>query len=812
MTHYLPMHFLARIIYLILALSSLFFLQPAQAQTNCAQVTEIPQADCTALLDLYNSTDGPSWTNNTGWNVSNTPCTDWHGVTCDAGRVSQLFLGQNQLNGTIPASINTLTGLASLRLFINPLLSGTIPDLSALTNLTVLTLSGNQLSGTIPDLSALTNLTLLQLNANQLTGPIPDLSTLTNLTNLQLENNQLTGSIPDLSALSQLVNLRLFENQLSGTIPASINALTNLTNLELWSNQLSGPIPDLSALANLTNLELQDNQLSGEIPDLSALTNLTGLSLNINQLSGRIPDVSALTDLTFLGFAANQLTGSIPDLSTLTNLTILQLHLNQLTGTIPDLSGLTKLHTLNLSANQLSGPIPDLSALTELSLLYLYINQLIGPIPDLSTLTNLTDLQLWSNNLSGEIPQLSTLTNLHTLSLGINSLTGEIPDLSALTGLSILELSENQLGGPIPDLSAFTSLTDLRLHSNQLTGAIPDLSALTNLTRLWLHNNLLTGSIPVNLSGLTQISSFLINNNCGLTATEPGLIAFLNDKQADWQTCEAVAEIEILRRLSPLADSPDTEVALGVTAPNESISEYFSVKNLGDTALILEAPVLNGADASLFSINPMPDLVIPPKSKTTFTATFTSNNTGTFNADFSLVSNDADESPFNFKLSAISSELSVAITEPANGSILDFSGTFRGTTQAAVNANNETVPVTKVELHLFDETTGQYALFTPAGLFQGFNSATPVSVEAFNPGGGLNNWQFFISPGNFKDESIYRVTAHATDADNRTRETSSSFTFFSGSQVFTNLSMSLSSQTILQADTRCSSCDAEGPR
>jgi len=59
---------------------------------SCDNVTEIPKTECEALVALYNSTNGPGWTNRIGWLVTNTPCS-WCGVTCTAGRVIQLSLG-----------------------------------------------------------------------------------------------------------------------------------------------------------------------------------------------------------------------------------------------------------------------------------------------------------------------------------------------------------------------------------------------------------------------------------------------------------------------------------------------------------------------------------------------------------------------------------------------------------------------------------------------------------------------------------------------------------------------------------------------
>ena len=83
-------------------------------------------ADRDALVSLYNATDGANWKNNDKW-LSEAPIGEWYGVTTDAsGRVTELILQFNRLNGEVP------------------------PELENLTNLTALFLTGNQLSGCIP--------------------------------------------------------------------------------------------------------------------------------------------------------------------------------------------------------------------------------------------------------------------------------------------------------------------------------------------------------------------------------------------------------------------------------------------------------------------------------------------------------------------------------------------------------------------------------------------------------------------------------------------------------------------------------------
>jgi hypothetical protein len=47
---------------------------PAPATFDCGTVTEIPQAECQALVALYNGAGGASWLHSDGWLASNTPC------------------------------------------------------------------------------------------------------------------------------------------------------------------------------------------------------------------------------------------------------------------------------------------------------------------------------------------------------------------------------------------------------------------------------------------------------------------------------------------------------------------------------------------------------------------------------------------------------------------------------------------------------------------------------------------------------------------------------------------------------------------
>jgi len=178
---------------------------------NCILVTVIPQIECLALVAFYGSTNGAGWEDNTNWLQNNTVST-WHGVSIVMGRVIQLDLTNNQLNGSIPA------------------------ELSNLSNLRGLYLGNNQLTGSIPSsLGNLSNLMFFILNGNQLTGSIPSiLGDLSNLEALYLNNNQLTGSIP----LSFVTLTKLFTFNFSETMicePATDEFLTWKETVSFWN-------------------------------------------------------------------------------------------------------------------------------------------------------------------------------------------------------------------------------------------------------------------------------------------------------------------------------------------------------------------------------------------------------------------------------------------------------------------------------------------------------------------------------------------------------------------------------------------------
>ncbi len=475
--------------------------QPTAEPITRAAVT-IPAAERAALIALYNSTLGESWTNRTGWKTEPLdadgfamPGTEgsWYGVTVGNGGASVTGLNfyNNNLQGELPPEIANLQALKSIRTIANFSLGGAVPpELGNLALLEELDLSMCALSGPIPaNLGNLANLRTLNLLANDLEGPIPpELGELGKLQSLQLDQNQLSGTIP--SSLGGLANLQVFRaaaNMLVGPLPAELGDLVNLNEFDVFMNQLDGGIPaSYGSLASLSTLGLGANCLSGPIPgELGSLKDLLILDLRSNVIGGAIPaGLGGMARVFGLLMDDNQLSGPIPpEMGNMSRLAQVHLGHNQLSGSVPPTFGqLAQISVLSLENNQLEGNLPDsLGDLQQMVFFWLGENRFDGPLPpSLGNLVKMYALELGGNRLSGTIPgALGTLPELSTLDLSDNRFSGGIPvELTGLPKLLTLDIAGNALAGEIPP-----SVTDLdglgyaRISYNGLHTADPAVQA-----------------------------------------------------------------------------------------------------------------------------------------------------------------------------------------------------------------------------------------------------------------------------------------------------------------------------------------------
>lgn len=352
----------------------------------------------------------------------------------------KLYLGRNLLFGPLPASISNASGLQDLDLTYNNF-SGPVPcNLGTMDHLTVLGLGDNRLGGSkhgddmvfLAFLSNCSDLSELTLSGNQFTGELP-LSTSnlsSHLQQLRLARNHLFGSIPvGIDRLAGLNFLSLEGNSLTGTIPSGIGKLQKLKSLDLSRNRLSGQVP--SSVGNLTRLgclSLDGNGLEGSVPPtLGYCQNLYKLDLSENSLNGTIPpQLFHIPSLSFsLDLSKNSLTGSLPsDIGHLMSLSQLDVSANNLIGEIPGTLGeCGGLVSLNMSDNRFQGALP----------------------PSLAALKGVESLDFSCNNLSGLIPQyLGELPFLKHLNLSFNDFEGQVPQRGVFANASAISVVGNK--------------------------------------------------------------------------------------------------------------------------------------------------------------------------------------------------------------------------------------------------------------------------------------------------------------------------------------------------------------------------------
>jgi hypothetical protein len=262
----------------------------------------IPEIERQALIDLYNSTGGDNWKNNTGWlGEVGTEC-NWFGVTCDneSFHVIKLRFYNNDLTNT--PIIGNLNSLTSLHLHYNKLTS--VPsEIGKLTNLTSLYLQCNNLKSVPPEIGNLNNLTCLDLRSNDLSSVPPEIGNLSNLTCLSFSSNAMTSLPPEIGNLTHLTHFYLDSNALT-SLPPEIGNLIHLTTFSLYSNNLTSVPLEINKLTNLTSLGLFYNELTSLPKEIGSMTNLNILNLNGNKLSSLPSEIIHLQSTVSVNYNA----------------------------------------------------------------------------------------------------------------------------------------------------------------------------------------------------------------------------------------------------------------------------------------------------------------------------------------------------------------------------------------------------------------------------------------------------------------------------------------------------------------------------
>jgi Leucine-rich repeat (LRR) protein len=486
-----------------------------------------------------------------------------------------LFANFNEFSGRLPAAIGDFFFLTDLYLYENNL-GGPIPsEIGKLVNLQSLALGDNAWSGSLPvEIEQCTDLRSLaiQRSADNLKGPgltgnLPALAQMTDLTQVDLGNQAFGGNIPGLFLASissdKPTQVDLRGNQLNGAIPLDLSSKSSLTLL-LADNQIStltdtfcqqvpqwmgGAVAGIGCNAILcppgtfapegrqTGNDLCQQCASGGTvfgssscsgaPATQQFERETLISM-FDQMGGPYwktstnwLDPSANVCNRWFGVTCNNsgqviavrlrnngLTKTPPaDVFRLPALRILDLGQNTLDFKFDGIENAQNLQTLDLTQTALTS-LSGFAGLkqTQIRKLSLGSNILNGNLPDdIFDLAFLEDLDVSHNSFSGQLStRIGDLSNLGRLSLFGNSFVGGLPtELGRLIELTELKAGENNFNGNLPtELNNLADLEVLSLHQTTTGGAIggrllPFVN-LQQLTSLQLAGNALTGDLPAN--------------------------------------------------------------------------------------------------------------------------------------------------------------------------------------------------------------------------------------------------------------------------------------------------------------------------
>ena len=446
----------------------------------------ISSPDYPALVALYSSLNGQFWTNSTNWLDTTKPISTWFGITETNGRVTDINLGfNNNVSGSIPTELTDLTELQTFWIQ-GSYVSGEIPsNIGDLANLRQLVLynTGN-ISGNIPtSIQNCTNLEWLYLTGNQFENTVPDLTGLSNLAILTIENNKFEFGDFENEFTTYQANTSLSYSP-QGLVDEPNSVAVEIGNSTTLTSNLSGSQNNyqwykdavvLSGEINPTlNITISSAADYGNYYYTATSNIVTGLVLQSQNFTvGEPPTINL--DYNSLIALYNSTNGDT--WTTNTNWLDNSKPLNTWHGVVLNNNRVVE---LNLGNNNLTGSLPtEIGNFSELESLQLYSNQISGVIPpEIGNLTSLTQLDLSPNIFTGTIPpEIGNLINLEILWLNQNGLTGNIPStFQNLINLQQLHLlgsagppySSSTYSGDFPDLTGLP-LFVLDIRRNNFT-------------------------------------------------------------------------------------------------------------------------------------------------------------------------------------------------------------------------------------------------------------------------------------------------------------------------------------------------------
>jgi len=178
--------------------------------------SDVPQSEADALITLYNATNGPSWTNKTNW-LTSSVVGSWYGITVSGGHVTQVSLGNNNLNGSAATfQPGNLPNLTHLLLFSNASLSGSVAGWTLPTSLQQFYFFSTLVSGDISGWTLPASLGYFRIHDTSVSGDISGWTLPASLYYFEVNSTSVSGDISSLVLPTTLQTFYVNSTSVSG--------------------------------------------------------------------------------------------------------------------------------------------------------------------------------------------------------------------------------------------------------------------------------------------------------------------------------------------------------------------------------------------------------------------------------------------------------------------------------------------------------------------------------------------------------------------------------------------------------------------
>lgn len=566
----------------------------AQESFSCANVSEIPLAECAALVAIYEANasapqDLPNWL------TTNSPC-GWDAIRCSSGHVTSLYFSTGQLSN-LPADIGNLTSLESYTLFGNGLTT-LPPEIGSLTNLEVLKIFNNPLTSLPAEIGNLTNLGDLAVFNGALTSLPPEIGNLTNLTQLMLAENNLASLPAEIGNLTSLSSSLIVDSNELTSLPSEIGNLVNLSALYGANNRLTSLPVEIGLLSSLMNLEVSNNPLESQPVQINVSIQGNGtITRDIPgpfYVAGTNVQLTAVPDQGWtLQSATCQNAADFVEFEDGVDLTLGEQNAACTIVFTEDNTGGNEFSCADVSE------IPQ----TECEVLVAMgsANSSFGQADWFETNTpcswqgvqcsngSIVALDLDDRGLDNLPSTIENLANLSVLSLDFNNLPTLPSEIGNLTNLTSLQVPFNGLDSLPPEIGNLANLLDLNVSYNNLVSLPSEIGTLTNLTQLVAVENRLT-SLPTEIGNLTNlIGLYVRDNNLTSLPAEIGYLSLLEELDVQNNPLDN----QPVRIATTVLNNGSLDPSVNVGAIERSISGPFYVEG---TSIELTAVPAAGYD------------------------------------------------------------------------------------------------------------------------------------------------------------------------------------------------------------------------